>query len=71
MFPFCGLVPTAPICCDEIYSWLQSGPLKTTVTGVEMFKKILDHGEVKILKAFCAWFCIDPNYLTCKLCAGW
>ncbi|AQK61577.1 Elongation factor Tu mitochondrial [Zea mays] len=45
MFPFCGLVPTAPICCDEIYSWLQSGPLKTTVTGVEMFKKILDHGE--------------------------
>lgn len=27
-------------------SWSQSGPLKTTVTGVEMFKKILDHGEV-------------------------
>jgi len=25
---------------------LQSGPLKTTVTGVEMFKKILDRGEV-------------------------
>ncbi|KAG8037970.1 hypothetical protein GUJ93_ZPchr1061g2833 [Zizania palustris] len=25
-------------------SWLQSGPLKTTVTGVEMFKKILDRG---------------------------
>lgn len=25
---------------------LQGGPLKTTVTGVEMFKKILDHGEV-------------------------
>ena len=25
---------------------LQGGPLKTTVTGVEMFKKILDHGQV-------------------------
>ena len=25
---------------------LQGGPLKSTVTGVEMFKKILDHGEV-------------------------
>lgn len=25
---------------------VQGGPLKTTVTGVEMFKKILDRGEV-------------------------
>lgn len=32
---------------------LQSGPLKTTVTGVEMFKKILDRGEVsKIIEPF-------------------
>ncbi|OEL18834.1 Elongation factor Tu, mitochondrial [Dichanthelium oligosanthes] len=29
----------------EILGLTQSGPLKTTVTGVEMFKKILDHGE--------------------------
>ena len=25
---------------------MQGGPLKTTVTGVEMFKKILDNGQV-------------------------
>ncbi|GAB4829773.1 hypothetical protein Ancab_019428 [Ancistrocladus abbreviatus] len=29
----------------EILGLMQGGPLKTTVTGVEMFKKILDHGE--------------------------
>ncbi|CAD6335107.1 unnamed protein product [Miscanthus lutarioriparius] len=29
----------------EILGLTQTGPLKTTVTGVEMFKKILDHGE--------------------------
>ncbi|KAK7359698.1 hypothetical protein VNO77_01661 [Canavalia gladiata] len=29
----------------EILGLSQSGPLKTTVTGVEMFKKILDRGE--------------------------
>ncbi|NP_001141314.1 putative translation elongation/initiation factor family protein [Zea mays] len=29
----------------EILGLAQTGPLKTTVTGVEMFKKILDHGE--------------------------
>ncbi|PWZ21214.1 Elongation factor Tu, mitochondrial [Zea mays] len=29
---------------EDVFS-IQSGPLKTTVTGVEMFKKILDHGE--------------------------
>ena len=27
-------------------SSLQGGPLKSTVTGVEMFKKILDYGQV-------------------------
>jgi translation elongation factor EF-Tu-like GTPase len=34
---------------DETYYWSQTGPVKTTVTGVEMFKKMLDHGEVTIL----------------------
>ncbi|KAJ8467121.1 hypothetical protein OPV22_029673 [Ensete ventricosum] len=29
----------------EVLGLMQGGPLKTTVTGVEMFKKILDHGE--------------------------
>ncbi|TKY72093.1 Elongation factor Tu [Spatholobus suberectus] len=29
----------------EVLGLTQSGPLKTTVTGVEMFKKILDRGE--------------------------
>ncbi|OVA04431.1 Elongation factor [Macleaya cordata] len=29
----------------EILGLMQGGPLKSTVTGVEMFKKILDHGE--------------------------
>ncbi|KAF9618347.1 hypothetical protein IFM89_000982 [Coptis chinensis] len=29
----------------EIQGLMQGGPLKSTVTGVEMFKKILDHGE--------------------------
>ncbi|KAG6505303.1 hypothetical protein ZIOFF_037658 [Zingiber officinale] len=29
----------------EILGLMQGGPLKTTVTGVEMFKKILDHGQ--------------------------
>lgn len=29
----------------EILGLTQGGPLKSTVTGVEMFKKILDHGE--------------------------
>ncbi|CAL9116457.1 unnamed protein product [Musa acuminata var. zebrina] len=29
----------------EVLGLTQSGPLKTTVTGVEMFKKILDHGQ--------------------------
>ncbi|CAA6667016.1 unnamed protein product [Spirodela intermedia] len=29
----------------EILGLTQSGPLKTTVTGVEMFKKILDYGQ--------------------------
>ncbi|XP_074286832.1 elongation factor Tu, mitochondrial [Silene latifolia] len=29
----------------EIMGLMKGGPLKTTVTGVEMFKKILDHGE--------------------------
>ncbi|WVZ15024.1 hypothetical protein V8G54_012590, partial [Vigna mungo] len=30
----------------EVLGLTQSGPLKTTVIGVEMFKKILDRGEV-------------------------
>ncbi|KAF1895464.1 hypothetical protein Lal_00044114 [Lupinus albus] len=29
----------------EVLGLTQGGPLKTTVTGVEMFKKILDHGQ--------------------------
>ncbi|GFZ21876.1 GTP binding Elongation factor Tu family protein [Actinidia rufa] len=29
----------------EILGLMQGGPLKTTVTGVEMFKKSLDHGQ--------------------------
>ncbi|KAK1294309.1 hypothetical protein QJS10_CPA16g01003 [Acorus calamus] len=29
----------------EVLGLMQGGPLKTTVTGVEMFKKILDHGQ--------------------------
>ncbi|XP_020587836.1 elongation factor Tu, mitochondrial [Phalaenopsis equestris] len=29
----------------EILGLMQGGPLKTTVTGVEMFKKILDYGQ--------------------------
>ncbi|KAM3755293.1 hypothetical protein ACB098_02G030100 [Castanea mollissima] len=29
----------------EVMGLMQGGPLKTTVTGVEMFKKILDHGQ--------------------------
>ncbi|KAL5701658.1 hypothetical protein ACHQM5_026973 [Ranunculus cassubicifolius] len=29
----------------EVLGLNQGGPLKTTVTGVEMFKKILDHGQ--------------------------
>ncbi|KAH9622249.1 hypothetical protein KSS87_011772 [Heliosperma pusillum] len=29
----------------EVMGLMQGGPLKTTVTGVEMFKKILDRGE--------------------------
>ena len=31
---------------DFVFHCVQSGPLKTTVTGVEMFKKILDRGQV-------------------------
>ncbi|PIA39302.1 hypothetical protein AQUCO_02600033v1 [Aquilegia coerulea] len=30
----------------EVLGLTQGGPAKTTVTGVEMFKKILDHGQV-------------------------
>ncbi|KAL2565646.1 hypothetical protein AAZV13_19G119400 [Glycine max] len=30
----------------EVLGLMQGGPLKTTVTGVEMFKKILDQGQV-------------------------
>jgi hypothetical protein len=40
--------------------------LKTTVTGVEMFKKILDHGEVMILKQalpLFLWFRVLYLYL--------
>ncbi|KAL2896775.1 Elongation factor Tu mitochondrial [Bienertia sinuspersici] len=29
----------------EVLGLMQGGPLKTTVTGVEMFKKLLDHGQ--------------------------
>ncbi|KAK7266542.1 hypothetical protein RIF29_19190 [Crotalaria pallida] len=29
----------------EVLGLMQGGPLKTTVTGVEMFKKILDQGQ--------------------------
>uniref|UniRef100_A0A6V7QUM4 Elongation factor Tu n=1 Tax=Ananas comosus var. bracteatus TaxID=296719 RepID=A0A6V7QUM4_ANACO len=29
----------------EVLGLMQGGPIKTTVTGVEMFKKILDHGQ--------------------------
>ncbi|EHA8587834.1 Elongation factor Tu, chloroplastic [Cocos nucifera] len=29
----------------EILGLMQGGPVKTTVTGVEMFKKVLDHGQ--------------------------
>jgi elongation factor Tu len=32
--------------------------VKTTVTGVEMFKKILDHGEVTILKETMQFSCL-------------
>jgi hypothetical protein len=37
--------------------------MKTTVTGVEMFKKILDHGEVMTLMLNAASFWID-SYLS-------
>ena len=58
--------------CDETYSWSQSGPLKTTFTGVEMFKKILDHGEVMVLKVDHAIFLIDAGPCTYNsLCACW
>ena len=40
---------------------VKSGPLKTTVTGVEMFKKILDRGEVSkiTLPSFLPSFYLD------------
>jgi hypothetical protein len=30
------------------FFFLQDGPKKTTVTGVEMFKKLLDQGQVRL-----------------------
>lgn len=46
---------------DGTYSWSQSGPVKTTVTGVEMFKKMMDHGEVTFLKVDLALFLINAE----------
>lgn len=38
---------TGVVLCAHVFRFqLQGGPFKTTVTGVEMFKKILDHGQV-------------------------
>lgn len=35
--------------------------MKTTVTGVEMFKKMIDHGEVMIMKVDHTFFLIDAE----------
>ena len=51
-----------------MYSWSQSGPLKTTVTGVEMFKKILDHGEVMMLKAHHVSFSLIQSLILAISC---
>jgi len=37
----------------------------------EIFKNILDHGEIMMVKGDCARFFVDPEYHTCNLCAGW
>ncbi|KAH9614059.1 hypothetical protein KSS87_017630 [Heliosperma pusillum] len=48
----------------EILGLMQGGPLKTTVTGVEMFKKILDHGEVTDYSLLDAVSCSDGMFIT-------
>ena len=47
----------------------QTGPVKTTVTGVEMFKKMLDHGEVTVLKVDQSIFLPDVYSALTSPCA--
>ena len=42
--------------------------MKTTVTGVEMFKKILDHGEVMMLKERCVSFSLIQCLILATSC---
>uniref|UniRef100_A0A453MIJ7 Tr-type G domain-containing protein n=1 Tax=Aegilops tauschii subsp. strangulata TaxID=200361 RepID=A0A453MIJ7_AEGTS len=56
----------------EVIGLTESGPVKTTVTGVEMFKKMMDHGEVMIMKVGRALFFIDDgSHADNSLFVGW